>query len=113
MAYGLTSFGVSLDIHYCCGKIKFVEVCLSEKCTKESSKTSHECCTTKRIVSSDNSNGVTQSVVKFKCQKRSENVVAGAPNFIPASVLHIAKLPNNNKRSFASPIYLMNMVFRL
>lgn len=113
MAYGLTSFGVSLDIHYCCGKIKFVEVCLSEKCTKETSKTSHECCTTKRIVSSDNSNGVTQSVVKFKYQKKSEKVVAGLLNFIPASLLHIEQLPNKGKRSFVSPIYLMNMVFRL
>lgn len=116
LVYGLSSTGMTLHVHYCCGKMKKVDwlTALKKKCGNEQNMGSRPCCETKQVTIKAVSDGYKNDFV-FKNGK----------------IFSFALLPNyqvNKEYSFkgsltlipflsppisSPPLYIRNGVFRI
>lgn len=117
MIYGFSSSGMTISLHYCCGKLKKVEwsPVKEEKCAMGHKKMGKKpCCETKEI--------------NAKQQADQEHFLAAVKHFKqvseaskPLTIVHILQPVNRQVSPVAfapppydtSPLFLLNRVFRI
>ena len=116
LLYGFTSTGMTLQLHYCCGKLKSVELFATEKkdCGMSHKMGSKPCCETKAFAGSQKSDQL--------LQVQAINLMV-APADIPAPVAHTAEIilpetisyvaSDTSPPQASTPIFIRNCVFRI
>lgn len=118
MLYGFSSTGMSLQFHYCCGKLKTVEVSLSQttsehKCGMEHKMGSKKCCQTKLLISSQD-DFYAFSEIKFNSFPSIYlppviyNYTYTVTDYFVPAVAVVDDPPNNR-----SSLFILHRVFRI
>ena len=116
LLYGFTSTGMTLQLHYCCGKLKSVEFFATEKkdCGMSHKMGSKPCCETKEFSGNQHSDQL--------LQLQAINLMV-APADIPAPVAHTPEIilpqtitheaSDTSPPDASTPIFIRNCVFRI
>lgn len=116
LLYGFTSTGMTLQLHYCCGKLKSVELFATEKkdCGMSHKMGSKPCCETKEFSGNQHSDQL--------LQLQAINLMV-APADIPAPVAHTPEIilpqtitheaSDTSPPDASTPIFIRNCVFRI
>lgn len=114
--YGATSFGMVINLHYCCGKLDKVTIIdnAAASCKHATSMKKKSCCNTKQIkikITADQDNAFSH----FQLNSFS-SILIHSENYF--SQWHIQSIPTSQYntgplRGLSDPIYLTNCVFRI
>lgn len=110
--YGVSSSGATLYFHYCCGKLKNIELSsVNSHCGKDHKMGSKACCETKLISTSKVSNGYFPSEINFHYDAIITKSVFNLSDFnlLTANPYFFNPLPESLPPPL--PIYLTNKSF--
>jgi hypothetical protein len=112
--YGVSASGITLQLHYCCGKLKTVDLSLSapKECGMEHKMGSKPCCETKLVA--DNSDehyyaDHTAAPVFTPAEPARPYRLSSIPAF-PATASVVKTFPGSPP---SSPLFILNRVFRI
>lgn len=118
MLYGFTSTGMSLQFHYCCGKLKNIDISLSttsvhKKCGMEHKMGAEKCCQTKLVVSAQDDfysfSEVKANPVFFICLLPVSYTYTSPLNILGEAPTPAIKAPPES----SNPLFILHRVFRI
>jgi hypothetical protein len=116
LAYGYSATGMTLHLHYCCGKLKSIEwapVAVNE-CGEKHNMGSKPCCETKQISSKSGDQEFSKSVTDFVNFYKVFLQVYADP--LPVSIRSVKQVPSGLTHSppqSAQPLFIQYCVFRI
>lgn len=116
MLYTVSSTGMTLQFHYCCGKLKNIEVSahpIKEDCGKKHKMGSKACCETKEVKSDKDD---FYSLSEYKLIKLAPAIAPKTWSFeTPVFVRTISSgsVAANAPPPPSTPLFIMNRVFRI
>jgi hypothetical protein len=116
LAYGFSATGMTLHLHYCCGKLKSIEwsPVSDNECGEKHSMGSKPCCETKKISSSNDTDQeyllVASKLVKFSKQPVVHNDAVVTPVSTAPSIQEFSPVSPPYP---APPLFIQYCVFRI
>lgn len=116
LAYGFSATGMTLHLHYCCGKLKSIEWApvSDNECGEKHSMGSKPCCETKKISNSNDTDQeyllVASKLVKFSKQPLVHADVVVRPVGTTFAIQYFSPVSPPHP---SSPLFIQYCVFRI
>jgi hypothetical protein len=118
LGYGLSSFGMTLHVHYCCGRIDKIDITpvKSDKCPVDKKTTKKGCCDDRQVELKIKTDYKNEPSALLKC--KSFNDVLLIDNFSTAVFIAVNDSPVHYKEISSPsgayiPLYKKNCTYRI